>query len=191
VVVIVLAAGALTAVAIAEGLDSDGRGDRVLMMGNDPSGQGRGSQDGWSGDGSRAPGMMGPNGGMMNPGEGRGVGGAQLSDEQRQQVIDLMNEHRADMRAWWQKYGDAPGSEAAQEALQKLRNEHVQEMQELFEELGIQGVGRGMWRDGGTDSNPDGSGAPCPGWDQSQDSGARQSDATRASLSTSAPGYGY
>jgi hypothetical protein len=207
VVAIVLAAGALTAVAIALSNDRRGESGVTMMGGGNAFGQAPGSQDGQSGqdrrdaqsgqdaqggngacpnsDGDQAGrgqngegwggrGMMGRDGGMMGPGTG-GQQGPQLTQEQRQQILDLMNEHRADMQAWSQKYGDNPQSDAAQKALQELRTEHAQEIQKLLDKLGIQGMGRGMWRDGGV--APDSSGSSSSG------SGSIPSSST--------PGIGY
>lgn len=49
----------------------------------------------------------------------------------------LRAEHRADMQAWWQKYGSDASSAAAQDALRQLREEHWNDMQQLFKKHGI------------------------------------------------------
>jgi hypothetical protein len=112
---------------------------------------------------------MGQGRGVMGPdGEGlRGLG-AQLTDDQRQQLDDLMDEHRADMQAWWDEYGEDPSASGAQEALQELRDEHRQEMQKLLNDLGIEAGGWGMGRDRDDRATPDagsGSTTPCPNCD--------------------------
>jgi hypothetical protein len=67
-----------------------------------------------------------------------GPGGALLTDpEAREDLAALRGEHRADMRAWWEKYGDDSRSEQAQKALEELRAEHRAQLLELFERYGV------------------------------------------------------
>jgi hypothetical protein len=63
----------------------------------------------------------------------------------------LRGEHRQEMQAWWQKYGDDPSSAAAQKALRELRQEHWNDMQQLFKKFGItvpEGASRGEYGPG-------------------------------------------
>jgi hypothetical protein len=188
VAAIVLGAAAFTAVAIAAAGEDGDRDDRAAMMGsggygapqgeNDEDSPGSGQQldgdgcDQEHGRGQQGGGMgqgegMGQGGGMMGPGGGEGLRGldSQLTEDQRQQLQDLMEEHRADMQAWSDKYGENPDSAAAQEAFQGLRTEHRQKMNELLDELGIERGGRGMWQND-DDASPDaGTATPCPDCD--------------------------
>jgi hypothetical protein len=81
--------------------------------------------------------------------EGRGL----LQDpEARDDLAKLREEHRADMRAWQEKYGTDPSSDAARKALDELRAEHLKEMRALFEKYGVeppQGLGEGAQRGSG------------------------------------------
>lgn len=49
----------------------------------------------------------------------------------------LRTEHRADMQAWFDKYGADTSTSPAQAALTDLRAEHQSEMQALLEKYGI------------------------------------------------------
>lgn len=90
------------------------------------------------------------------------AGPAALQDPQaREDLQALREEHRAEMDAWWQEYGDDPGSEAARKALDELRSEHRADMVDLFEKYGVTpparlGTGGGCGLGGAT-------GAGCPG----------------------------
>lgn len=95
-------------------------------------------------------------GGMMvaagNAGEAdgawRGCGGAGLMQDPaaREEMQKLREEHRGEMRAWWEQYGDDPSSEKAQSALEDLRAEHADDMRALFDKYGVEppaGLGEG------------------------------------------------
>jgi len=73
-------------------------------------------------------------------GGGAGVAcGALMSDpEAAQAMAELRTEHRAEMQAWYEKYGSSGSSVEARTALRKLRAEHWDDMQALFGEYGIQ-----------------------------------------------------
>jgi len=123
-------------------------------------------------------------GGMMAAADGpdgrddawRGCGGAgQLEDPQaRADTQALRTEHREDMRAWWDKYGENPSSDAAQKALDELRAEHADDMRALFEKYGIEppaGLGeggRGGSGFGGACGGPGGQGCGGQGWNGGQ-----------------------
>jgi hypothetical protein len=60
---------------------------------------------------------------------------------------ELRAEHRAELQAWRDKYGDDPGASDAKTALQKLREEHRRDMRALLERFGVEvpdGAGSGM-----------------------------------------------
>ena len=78
----------------------------------------------------------------------QGCGRAALPEDPqaREDLAKLREEHRADMRAWWDKFGDEPTSDAARTAFDELRAEHADEMRALLEKYGIEapdGLGRG------------------------------------------------
>ena len=75
---------------------------------------------------------------------------------------ELRAEHQKEMQAWAAQYGSDPSSAEAQAALRKLRQEHWNDMQQLFKKLGIKapataGPGGGMMRGAG------GCGGACGG----------------------------
>jgi len=98
----------------------------------------------------------------------------------RGEAEKLREQHRAEMREWWGRYGDDPRSDEAQKALQALREQHRGQFRALFERHGIDvpegrrlgegGRARGMFgageggvcgqgrggKIGGTDSTPSG-----------------------------------
>jgi hypothetical protein len=171
---IVLAAAAFTAVAIAAAGGAADNGDRAGMMestsaigqpgdgkpgnnaqdGTGPGGYGWGQRNGQGGMGQGQ-----SQGGMSQGGGARGLY-SQLTDEQRERVDDLREQHHEDMQDWWEEYGDDPDSDAARDALQELRMQQRQELEDLFDDLGIEGVGRGLGH------GYDGQGAEdCPGTD--------------------------
>ena len=82
-------------------------------------------------------------------GGGAGVAcGALMSDPEAAQAMqELRAEHRAEMQAWYEKYGSTRSSAEARRALRKLRAEHWSDMQALFGEYGIKAPGAG--RSGG------------------------------------------
>jgi len=91
----------------------------------------------------------------------RGCGGAgRLEDPQaRAEMQALRTKHREDMRAWWDKHGENPSSDAAQKALDELRAEHAGDMGALFEKYDVEPpAGPG---EGGSAGN--GLGRPCGG----------------------------
>ena len=62
----------------------------------------------------------------------------------------LRVEHQKDMQAWIAQYGSDPTSAEAQAALQKLRQEHWNDMRGLFKQFWHQGAGdRGSRRHDG------------------------------------------
>ena len=61
----------------------------------------------------------------------------------------LRTEHRADMQAWFDKYGADRSTSEAQDALTELRTEHQNDMQALLTKYGIDAslcTGGGMMR---------------------------------------------
>ncbi len=58
--------------------------------------------------------------------------------EARAEAKALRERHRAEMREWWEKYGDAPQGEAAQEALRGLREQHREEFRAMLERYGVE-----------------------------------------------------
>jgi hypothetical protein len=92
--------------------------------------------------------------------EGRDCGGFGLlqDPEAREDMLALREEHRDEMAAWREKYGDDPQAAAAQEALQELREEHRADMLALFEKYGVtppEGFGeRGGCGIGGAGAGP-------------------------------------
>jgi hypothetical protein len=70
---------------------------------------------------------------------GRGCGGFGLLDDPqaREDVLALREEHRDEMAAWWEKFGEDPQAAAAQEALEQLREEHRADMLALFDKYGV------------------------------------------------------
>ncbi len=68
--------------------------------------------------------------------------GALVSDpEAAQAMSDLRTEHRAEMQAWYERYGSSRSSSEARRALRRLRAEHWNDMQALFGEYGVKGPG--------------------------------------------------
>lgn len=64
--------------------------------------------------------------------------GALEDPEARAAAEALRERHRAEMREWWEKYGDAPRGEAAQEALRGLREQHREELRAMLEGYGVE-----------------------------------------------------
>jgi hypothetical protein len=104
----------------------------------------------------RAVPLAGNGGGMMFAAEDgdsaesgwRGCGGSGLMQDPqaREDMLALREEHRAEMSAWYEKYGEDPTSDAAQKALDELRDEHHADMLGLFEQYGVtppEGFGEG------------------------------------------------
>jgi len=59
----------------------------------------------------------------------------------------LRERQRAEMREWWEKYGEAPQGEAAQEELRGLRERHREEFRAMLEAHGLdmpEGAGPGQ-----------------------------------------------
>lgn len=139
----------------------------------------------------------GMGGGMMVAADGdgwsdqgwRGCGGSSLMQDPqaREEMWALREEHRDEMQAWWDKYGDDPQSSEAQEAFGKLREEHRADMLQLFEKYGVTppddfgeggrgGFGLGGGAGSGGCGGPGGAGSGgCggqgPGWDSSSSQG--------------------
>ncbi len=122
-------------------------------------------------------GMMAAAGGPDGTdGAWRGCGGiGLLQDPQaREDMQSLREEHRDEMRAWWDKYGEDPSSDAAQKALGELRAEHADDMRALFEKYGVAppaGLGeggRGGSGFGGACGGPGGQGCGGQGWNGGQ-----------------------
>ncbi len=109
-------------------------------------------------------------------GAGRGCGGVgPLQDPQaREDMQALREEHRDEMRAWWDTYGEARSSDAAQKALDELRAEHADDMRALFEKYGVEppaGLGeggRGGSGFGGACGGSGGQGCGGQGWNGGQ-----------------------
>lgn len=57
--------------------------------------------------------------------------------EARAAAEALRERHRAEMREWWEKYGDAPRGETAQDALRGLREQHREELRAMLEGYGV------------------------------------------------------
>ncbi len=64
--------------------------------------------------------------------------GAIEDPEARAEAEALRERHRAEMREWWEKYGDAPRGEAAQEELRGLREQHREEFRAMLEGYGVE-----------------------------------------------------
>jgi PAS domain-containing protein len=58
--------------------------------------------------------------------------------EARAEAEALRERHRAEMREWGEKYGDAPRGEAAQEELRGLREQHREEFRAMLEGYGVE-----------------------------------------------------
>jgi hypothetical protein len=58
--------------------------------------------------------------------------------EVRAEAEALHERHRDEMRAWWEKYGEAPHGEEAQEALRALREQHREELHAMLEDYGVE-----------------------------------------------------
>jgi len=121
VVAALVAAAAVATVAFAaEGDDSTGwvdRGIKALQRGGDGDGVGACGED------------------CLRAGP---AFGAIEDPELREAVEALREQQRVEMRAWWERYGDAPRSDAAQEALQGLREQHHEELRAIFERYGVE-----------------------------------------------------
>lgn len=70
------------------------------------------------------------------------------NEDFRAELWALQDEALKAVRAWWDKYGDDPASDAAREALQALREEQRDKMEALLEKYGVDlgdrsGCGRG------------------------------------------------
>jgi hypothetical protein len=135
--------------------------------------------------GADGPGRGMPLGGTMmavagdnDAGEGglRGCGGfGLLQDPQaREDMQTLREEHRDEMRAWLDTYGEDRSSDAAQKALDELRTEHADDMRALFEKYGVEppaGLGeggRGGSGFGGACGGSGGQGCGGQGWNGGQ-----------------------
>jgi hypothetical protein len=103
---------------------------------------------------------------VKNPFRGRGACGKLMSNPKAVAAMRaLRNQHRQDMRAWYDKYGAIPTSTEAQTALKTLRQEHWNDMKALFKQFGIQvpkGVGAGICGGQGGMMGGGGNG-PCGG----------------------------
>jgi hypothetical protein len=75
--------------------------------------------------------------------------GAIEDPELREAVEALREQHRVEMRAWWERYSDAPRSDVAQEALQALRDQHREELRAVFEKYGVELPEGAHFGDGG------------------------------------------
>ena len=64
--------------------------------------------------------------------------GAIQDPEARADAEALRERHRAEMREWWGKYGEAPRGEAAQEELRGLRERHREEFRAMLEAHGLE-----------------------------------------------------
>jgi hypothetical protein len=103
------------------------------------------------------------------PAAGSGACGALMRDAKGLEAMQaLSTEHRAEMQAWYDQYGPDSSSAEAKAALRQLREEHWNDMQDLFKKLGIeapagQGPGGGMMRGGGCGGAGVGQGGGCGG----------------------------
>ena len=66
----------------------------------------------------------GPDGARTARGGDAAASGLLQDPQAREDMQALREEHRDEMRAWWDKYGEDPSSDAAQKALDELREEH-------------------------------------------------------------------
>ena len=93
---------------------------------------------------------------------GNSACGALMSNPKAVKAMQgLRAEHRQEMQAWIDQYGADPSSAEAQAALTALREEHWNDMRDLFKRLGIKvpaGVGPGRMMGG-----PGVCGAACGG----------------------------
>ncbi|MEE4275579.1 MAG: hypothetical protein V2J16_06930 [Thermoleophilia bacterium] len=64
--------------------------------------------------------------------------GAIEDPEARAEAEALRERHRAEMRDWWEKHGEAPQGEAAQEELRGLRERHREEFRAMLEGYGVE-----------------------------------------------------
>jgi len=124
----------------------------------------------WAPFGGMSGGMMFAADGDDQAGQGgQGCGGSGLmqDSEARNEMWALRDEHRGEMRQWWETYGDDPSSVAAEKALQELKAEHAADMRALFEKYGVEpppGLGQGgPGACGGQGGDPDGDGLPGSG----------------------------
>jgi hypothetical protein len=82
----------------------------------------------------------------------------------RKDVNALRDKYEAAMDAWWDKYGDAPRSDAAQEAMTKLRDDAKADAESLLKKYdvelpaGFKGLLGGFMGRGGMMMGPDGLG---------------------------------
>ena len=85
---------------------------------------------------------------VKNPFRGRAACAKLMSNPKAVEAMKaLREEHRAEMQAWYDKYGADPTSAEAKVALKALRLEHWNDMKALFKEFGIKvpkGAGRGV-----------------------------------------------
>jgi hypothetical protein len=68
-----------------------------------------------------------------------GGAGAKLmgNGDFRADMLKLREEHRAEMQAWWDKYGSDTSRSGAQKALEELRTEHWNDMRALMRKYGV------------------------------------------------------
>lgn len=79
---------------------------------------------------------------VEKPFRGRGACTGLTSDPKALAAMqDLRAKHRAEMHAWFEKYGAGRFSAEAQAALKALREEHWNDMRALFERFDITGPG--------------------------------------------------
>jgi hypothetical protein len=119
---------------------------------------------------------------VKNPFRGRAACGQLMSNPKAVAAMQaLRDEHRQEMQAWYDKFGNDPNTVDAQSALKTLRQQHWNDMKALFKEFGVavpKGVGPGicgsqggmmggggMMGNGGSGPCGDGSGAGCAGPD--------------------------
>lgn len=118
--VALVAAAVVSSVAVAGGDDSTGlidRGIRALQRDGDGNGSGTCGED------------------CLRAGPAFGA----IEDPALREAVEALREqHRVEMRAWSERYGDAPRSDAAQEALLRLREQHREEVRAVFEKYGVE-----------------------------------------------------
>jgi hypothetical protein len=116
-----VAAATISAVAVAAGAGGLGgsmdRGVRALQSA--------------AGGGSAPP--------CLGDGPGPGPAFKAIEDPELAKVVQTLREqHRAEMRAWWDHYGDDRRSDEARQALDTLRAHHREEVRAAFEKYGVE-----------------------------------------------------
>jgi hypothetical protein len=93
-----------------------------------------------------------------------GACGALMSNPKAVKAMQALRaEHQEDIQAWNEQYGSDPQGSEAQAALQELRDEHWNEMRQLFKKLGIKPPATQPGQGGGMMGGAGGCGGSCGG----------------------------